>query len=277
VSNHEEGRFPGSAGGEIAWQAWEVEQPRAVVLLVHGYAEHSGRYGHVADRLTASSYAVWTLDHRGHGASDGVPGNVESFATLRRDLTTLRRMAEERHPDVPVFVVAHSLGGLIALDWLLDGGAAGLAGLVLSGAAVDPSVGTRVEKLIAPVLSRLAPNLGVSRLDATEVSRDPAVVAAYDADPHNYRGAIRARTGAETLAAIDRVMPRLRELTLPALVLHGGDDRIASPVGSRLVVEHLGGEDVVSREYEGLFHEIFNEPERDAVLGEVVDWLDRHA
>lgn len=273
---HEQGRFPGSAGGEIHWQAWDVEQPRGVVVLVHGYAEHSGRYGHVADRLNASSYAVWTVDHRGHGASDGTPGNVESFATLRADLTTLRRMAEDRHPGVPLFVVAHSLGGLIALDWMLDGGEAGVSGLVLSGAAVDPSVGTRVEKLVAPLLSRLAPNLGVSKLDAAAVSRDPAVVAAYDADPANYRGAIRARTGAETLAAIDRVMPRLRELTLPALVLHGGADSIASPVGSHLVAEKLGGDDVTSREYEGLFHEIFNEPERDAVLDEVVDWLDRH-
>ena len=273
---HEDGRFAGAAGGEIHWQAWDVEQPRGLVLLVHGYAEHSGRYVHVAGRLNASSYAVWTVDHRGHGGSDGTPGNVESFATLRSDLATLRTMAEERHPGVPVFVVAHSLGGLIALDWLLDGGEAGLSGLVTSGAAVDPSVGTRVEKLVAPVLSRLAPNLGVSRVDAAQVSRDPAVVSAYDADPANYRGAIRARTGAETLSAIGRVMPRLRELRVPALVLHGGADRIASPTGSRLVAERLGGDDVISREYEGLFHEIFNEPERDAVLDEVVDWLDRH-
>jgi acylglycerol lipase len=277
VSTHTDGRFPGAAGGEIYWQAWLPDAPSAVVLLCHGYAEHGGRYAHVAARLNEAAYAVYALDHRGHGRSDGTPGNVESFEVVRADLAQLRGLVGERHPHLPVFLLGHSLGGLIALDYAIDGGEDGLAGLLLSGAAVDPSVGSAVEKLIAPVISRVLPNLPVSVLDANAVSRDPAVVAAYVADPLNYHGKVRARSGAETLGAIGRVERGLAGLTLPTLVMHGTEDRLVAPAGSQMVVDRIGSEDLTAKFYDGLFHEIFNEPEQDAVLDDLVDWLDKHA
>jgi len=277
VSSHHDGRFPGAAGGEIYWQAWSPDAPIAVVLLAHGYAEHSGRYAHVAARLDRAAYAVYALDHRGHGLSDGTRGTLDSFAAVRDDLARLRELAGEAHPHVPFFLLGHSLGGLIALDYATSGGDEGLAGLILSAPAVDPSVGSRVEKLIAPVVSRIAPHLAVSVLDADAVSRDPAVVAAYRTDPLNYLGKVRARSGAETLAAIRRVVSRLPALTLPTLVLHGTEDRLVAPAGSQLVADRIGTEDLTVTFYDGLFHEIFNEPEQDQVLDDVVAWLDAHA
>lgn len=277
MSTHIDGRLPGAAGGEFYWQGWLPEAPSAVVLVSHGYAEHSGRYAHVAARLNDASYAVYAVDHRGHGRSDGPRANVDSFATVRHDLATLREHVGRLHPHLPFFLLGHSLGGLIALDYATQGGAEGLAGLILSGPAVDPSVGTRVERLAAPVLSRLVPNLGVATLDANAVSRDPAVVAAYVADPLNHHGKVPARTGAETLAAVARVERHLPSLTLPTLLMHGAEDALAAPAGSQMVADRIGTEDLTFTVYDGLFHEIFNEPERDQVLDDVIAWLDRHA
>ena len=274
MSTHVDGRFPGAAGGEIYWQAWLPESVSAVVLLSHGYAEHSGRYGHVSARLNEAGYAVYAVDHRGHGKSDGTPGNVDGFRFVLADLATLRERATAAHPHLPVFLLAHSLGALIALDYVTSGGADGLAGLALSGTVLDPTVANRLELAIAPILSRIAPNLGTSALDPAGVSRDPGVVAAYAADQLNYHGKIRSRSGAESLSAIARVTDRLPSLTLPTLVMHGAEDPISAPSGSQTVVDRIGTEDLTVKFYDGLFHEIFNEPEQDAVLDDVVAWLD---
>jgi acylglycerol lipase len=126
------------------------------------------------------------------------------------------------------------------------------------------------------VLSRIAPNLPVTPLDSTTVSRNPDVVAAYDTDPLNYHGRIRVRTGAEVITAVERINRLLPTVTVPILVMHGSSDRLASPTGSEIVATHVGSLDLTHKVYEGLYHEIFNEPEQDAVLDDVVAWLDAH-
>jgi alpha-beta hydrolase superfamily lysophospholipase len=276
VTQHVEGTYPGAAGGSIFWQKWEPAKPKAVVVIAHGLAEHSSRYGHVADRLNDSGYAVYALDHRGHGRSDGTPGNIERFAFLRGDLDTLLSQARGEHPGLPVFLLGHSYGGLIALDYLVTRGASGLTGLCLSGAAVDPSVGSALERAMAPVLATIAPNLGVVPLDATAVSRDPLEVKKYVEDPLNYHGKIRARTGAESLTAVKRVVAGLGRVTLPVLIQHGTEDRLVSAAGSKMVAEKIGSTDKRLTLYDGLYHEIYNEPERDQVIGDLVGWLDAH-
>lgn len=274
--NYEEGRFPGVLG-ESYWQAWLPESPKALVLLVHGVSEHTGRYPHVATRLVAHGYAVYGIDHHGHGRSDGTKGNIGRMHALVDDLHTLRGIAERAHPGRRVFIVAHSLGGLISLDYLVTRGQAGIAGIVLSGAAVDPAVGTRLERAIAPIVSRVLPNLQILDLGIDNISRDPAVVQAYREDPLVYTGKVRARTGAESLAAIARVAAGLPPLTLPVLVLHGSEDKLAAPSGGQLVFDTIGSEDKAHKVYDGLFHEIFNEPEQDVVLDDVLTWLDSRA
>lgn len=277
MTEHVDGRFTGAAGGRIYWQAWlPADEVRGVVALAHGVAEHSGRYAHVGARFAQAGYATYAVDHHGHGRSDGVRGNVNRMAEVAADLDRLISVAVERHPDVPAFLLGHSLGGLIALDYVVTRGTSRLRGLVLSGAAVDPSVGSTVEKLAAPLLSAIAPNLGVVALDATAVSRDPAVVADYQNDPLNYLGKVRARTGAESLAAVDRVVAGLSTIDIPVLVMHGTEDKLTSPSGSKLVADKVSSPDVTLKLYDGLYHEIFNEPEQDTVLTDVLDWLKSH-
>jgi alpha-beta hydrolase superfamily lysophospholipase len=276
TAQHTEGHITGASGDDIYWQSWVPEIPKAIVMIAHGYAEHSGRYAHVAERLARSDYAVYAIDHVGHGRSQGTKGNFGRLAHVLTDLDTLLRQASNEHPGLPVFLLGHSVGALIALDYAQTKGEEHLQGLVLSGAAVDPNVGSRVERLLAKVLSRIAPNLPVTPLDSTTVSRNPDVVAAYDTDPLNYHGRIRVRTGSEVITAVERINRLLPAVTLPILVMHGGSDRLASPIGSEIVATHAGSLDLTHKVYEGLYHEIFNEPEQDAVLDDVVAWLDAH-
>jgi alpha-beta hydrolase superfamily lysophospholipase len=134
---HTEGTFTGASGHEIYWQAWDPESPRGLVVLVHGVHEHSGRYAHVAERLNRAGYAVHTLDHEGHGRSGGTRGNIGSMKGLLADLQHVREQAVAEHPGLPLFVVGHSMGGLVALDHLVSHGQEGVAGLVVSAPAVD--------------------------------------------------------------------------------------------------------------------------------------------
>ena len=272
---HDDGMFAGAAGGEIYWQSWLPAAPVGVVVIAHGLAEHSGRYAHVGQRLAGAGHAVYALDHHGHGRSTGTRANISRMAHVRVDLHELISRAVVRHHGLPVFLLGHSLGGLIALDYVTSSGATLLTGLLLSGAAVDPSVGSPVQRVAARVLGSLTPNLGVMALDSTAVSRDPHVVARYDADSLIYHGKVRARTGAEALSTVRRLMSRLGSIRMPVLVMHGTQDRLASPDGAKLVADNVTSDDVTLKLYPGLYHEIFNEPEKDDVLDDVAKWLER--
>jgi acylglycerol lipase len=272
---HVEGRFLGSAGGQIYWQGWVPATLGGVVVLVHGLAEHGGRYAHVGTHFAHAGYGVYVNDHRGHGKSDGVRGNINRMSELVTDLETLIRSVSQRHPDVPVYLYGHSMGGLVALSYLV-GKPAPLRGAVLSASAVDIAVGSALERMAAPVLSALLPNLGVLKLDASSMSRDAEVVAAYDSDPLNYRGKTRARTGAEILGAVERVKGSLGSVTLPLLVMHGSEDRVTSPSTSELLAGKVGSTDVTVKLYDGYYHELHNEPDKETVFADVLRWLKEH-
>ncbi|WP_100500337.1 alpha/beta hydrolase [Geodermatophilus chilensis] len=257
-------------------QAWTVEDPVGAVVLVHGAHEHGGRYRHVAERLAAAGYAVHAVDHPGHGRSPGRRGNIGSMAAAVDGVAELVRLTAEQHPGVPLFVYGHSLGGLIALQYLTGTPDARVTGAVISAAALDTSAANAVQKVVAPLLSRFLPDLGVLQLDAEAVSRDAEVVRDYRADPLNHTGRMVARTGAELMATALAMPRRLPALTLPLLVLHGTADRLVPPAASEVVRAHAGSPDLTLRIYEGLFHEPHNEPEKDDVLADVVAWLDAH-
>lgn len=272
IPTHTEGTLPPG----LYRQAWTVEDPVGAVVLVHGAHEHGGRYRHVAERLAAAGYAAHAVDHPGHGRSPGRRGNIGSMAAAVEGVAGLVRYAEERHPGVPLFVYGHSLGGLIALQYLTGTPDARVTGAVISAPALDTSAANAVQRTVAPLLSRVLPDLGVLQLDAEAVSRDPEVVRAYRTDPLNHTGRMVARTGAELMAAALAMPRRLPALTLPLLVLHGTADRLVPPAASEVVRAHAGSPDLTVRVYEGLFHEPHNEPERDDVLADVVAWLDAH-
>ena len=275
--SHVEGRREIGPGRSAYWQAWlPPEQVRGVVVISHGLAEHSGRYAHVGARLAAAGFAAYAADHRGHGRTQGSRANLERMALVVDDLGAFVRLATGRHPGVPVFLLGHSFGGLVALQYATDPGCP-LDGLVLSAPAVEAMVGSALERRLAGVLSALVPGLPVAALNAeVKISRDPEVIRAYRDDPLVYRGRIKARTGAEALATMQALPTRLPRLSVPLLILHGTGDLICALSGSTMVHDTVSSADKTLRHYPDLYHEIFNEPEQDEVLTDLLTWLEAH-
>jgi lysophospholipase len=274
MSHHTEGTLTAFDGLTIFHQAWLPDgDPGAVVMLIHGLGEHSGRYAHVAEALTDAGIAVHALDHRGHGKSDGKRAFVKSYAEFMQDLVQFRSHIEAQHPELPLILLGHSMGGNLAVGHTLDH-QAGIAGLALSGAALQVGSDLTPGKLKAfRLIAKIAPSFRPEGLSAEAISRDPAVVAAYQNDPLVFTGKISAGLGAALIDAMERFPARYGELTLPILVAHGTDDQLASVDGSRALEAAAVNADVTAHYYEGLYHEIFNEPEQQQVLADLVSWI----
>ncbi|MFC4127102.1 alpha/beta hydrolase [Nocardia rhizosphaerae] len=269
------GEFTGT-GGRIAWRAWHPEKPPlGVISLVHGVAEHSGRYEYLGDQLAAAGFAVYALDHVGHGRSAGSGANIGSMDAAADHVAALLDLASAAHPGAARFLLGHSMGSLVVLH-LATRGPVDVAGIVLSAPPLDIPLGNPLQRLAAPLLTRFAPDLGVLELDSSAISRDPEVVRAYDTDPLVFRGRLPARTAVEILRHTALVKRRLTALTAPLLVLHGTGDTIAAPSSADVLEHGTGSGDVTVLRYPGLFHEVFNEPERDEVIGDLIGWLDQH-
>lgn len=271
--------FDGEGGPSIFWRSWLPEASpgavRGVVVIVHGAGEHSGRYDHVGARLVSEGFAVYALDHRGHGRSDGPRALIDRLAHAVADIDRLVSLAVDAHPDAPVFMLGHSMGGLLAVQYALDHQPR-LAGLVLSGALVALDAASAPVRLAGQVLSVLAPRLGVIAVDSSLISRDPQVVAAYRADPLVHHGKLPARTVAELVRYGSEFPELVGRITVPALVMWGTEDRLCPPHGSQMLVQRLGADDVTARPYDGLYHEILNEPEQAQVLDDLCEWLRTH-
>ncbi|QCB53641.1 alpha/beta hydrolase [Sphingopyxis sp. PAMC25046] len=265
------------AGAKLHVTHWLPEgRPRAIVLLAHGYAEHAGRYAHVAKRLTDAGYAIYAVDHWGHGQSDGEGGYVPRFSAFLDGMSELLTLVEINHGDTPRLLLGHSMGGLIATLFLVERQQAFVAA-ALSGPAILPAEPpSRFTVWISRFLSRFFPRLGVLSLDANGVSRDPAVVEAYRADPLVYDGKIGARLGKEFMDAMAVAQADASKIRLPILIQHGEADRLTAPAGSRYLFANVASKDKRLEIYPGLFHEIYNEPEQGAVLGDLVGWFDAH-
>lgn len=272
---HTEGSFIADDGWGIYWQSWLPDgDPRAVVMLIHGLAEHSGRYQYLAERLVAAGYGVYALDHRGHGRSGGKRVYVKSYDELLTDLATFRALIENRHPDRPLVVLGHSMGGNLAVGHALDS-PAGIAGLAVSGPAlrVGDSIPSAQLKVLS-VIGRVAPGVRPQSLSADAVSRDPAVVQAYRDDPLVYTGKVTAGLLAALIGSMATFPDRYGTLTMPIWIGHGTEDRLTEIDGSRELEDKAIAAKVTAHYYDGLYHEIFNEPERDQVIDDLITWLD---
>jgi len=273
--HHSDGTFDSRNAQQVYWQSWTpTESPRAVLLLVHGLAEHSGRYQGFAEFFTSAGIAVNALDHPGHGRSAGHRCHIRQFADFTDTLDHYLALVEKAQPDVPVFLVGHSMGGLIAASFLVKRQSR-FAAAVLSGPAIRaPQQPSRFALFIMRILARLFPRLGILQLDSTGVSKDPDVVSKYDNDPLVFRGKVTARLAAELFSEMDKVLAEADRIHLPLLILHGGSDSLTDVEGSKTLHEAVSSADKKLVVYDGLYHEIFNEPERIAVMTEMKEWLE---
>jgi acylglycerol lipase len=267
--------FRTSDGLMLFTQCWLPQEPKAIVVLSHGYAEHAGRYARVAEYLVRHDYAVYALDHRGHGRSEGERANITVFRAYINDLKDYLEKIRQQHPTLRRFLLGHSVGGLIALQTVLEH-AEKVDGVVLTGAYLKDATGTPGYLVaLSKVVGTLFPRLDIQALNANDLSRDPEVVQAYRQDPLVYHGKVKARMGAEMLAAGPYVLDHAQSIDLPVLLMHGGEDRIADPEGARTLYACIGSKDKALKIYDGLYHEILNEPEKQQVLDDIVRWLDR--
>lgn len=271
---HRSGHFEGAGGVQIFWQAWLPDgELRAAVAMAHGASEHSGRYAWMGEQLAARGYALYALDHRGHGQSEGSRAVIDRVENAVADLGQLVAMAGD---GVKPFLFGHSMGGFLALAFATRRQEE-IRGLLLSAPVAVLEAASPVQRIAGHVLSMIAPSLGVFAIDSSSVSRDPEVVRDYDADPLNHHGKLPARTVHELAQEIDRFPESIPSITVPLLVQVGTGDQLVPPASSELVYELASSEDKTIERYDGLYHEIVNEPERETVVADTLAWLDAHS
>lgn len=270
-------------GLNLHWRDWPVESPRTVTVLVHGLGEHIGRYEHVAARLNDWGHAVCGYDHRGHGRSQGPRGILQTSDDLLLDLALAIDRARARYPGRPMVLFGHSLGGLVSARFVAEGlaGSRGAAplnwvrpveGLVMSSPALDPGMSS-IQRALLATLGRAAPNVAVPNgVQPERICRDPAVVAAYRADPlvHDQIAGRLARFIVDAGEQVARVAP---QWSLPTLLLYASEEKVVDPAGSARFTAAAPAAWVATQAFPGLAHEIFNEPEQDQVFQALADWL----
>jgi alpha-beta hydrolase superfamily lysophospholipase len=268
--------FTSKDGYQLFQQSWLIDNPKAVVLIVHGLGEHSSRYAHVAAHLNANGYAVYSYDQQGHGQSEGRRSYIDSFDTYRTDLLQMINRVRLNHADVPLFTLAHSMGGeIMAYTAVRD--MPKLDGVIFSSAALVP--GDDISPMlikVANVLGRFLPKVPTTKLDSNSISRDPVTVQNYDSDPLNYHGGIPARTAAEMLRGFRIIEAGTPTINYPMLIFHGSADAIVNVEGSMQLYARAGSKDKTLKIFEGAYHEVLNGPDKQAALNLITNWLDAH-
>jgi len=259
----------------LAAAGWIPEHPQAVALISHGHCEHLGRYGHVVNTLVQAGLAVYGLDHRGHGRGNGARALITDFDRVADDFHCLATHARSRHPGLPMVLIGHSMGGLIALRYALKYQEQ-LAALVTSGPAliIDDGV-SPAKKAIGEVIGRIAPKAPLPRSGDGEcgLSTERYICEQFGIDHRNWHGATRLGTVAAMLDAAEDTRNRFGEIRVPLLAMHGADDTTTSPRGTELLHAGGAGMDKTIILWEGRKHEIFNSPGRETVIDTMRHWL----
>jgi len=258
---HQEGNFKGHKDFNIYYQSWLPEgNAKAILLIAHGFAEHSGRYGNVVNHFVPKGYAIYALDHRGHGRSDGPRVQVDHFTDYIKDLKTFFDIVRKENPVKKIFLIGHSMGSAISLVYVLRYQHE-LAGLVTSGGGIN-----------RPGEPPPPPRPANQPLDTAFLSRDPAVIQAYVNDPLVYRGPIPQNSAVTSMRST--IQDQVPQIKLPILIMAG--DGGTDGARSQVLYELVGSQDKAIKRYAGLLHEIFNEPEHPIVLADMEKWLEAH-
>lgn len=267
-----ESSFTGVGGLNIFARSWLPEgEPRAAIVLVHGFNSHSGYYESVAEQFAADGLAVFALDLRGRGRSDGERFYVEKFADYEADLDTFVDQIKSELPNLPLFVLGHSAGGVVSCNYAIDNQGK-LAGLICESFAYQvpaPDIALAVLKGV----SHLLPHTHVLKLKNEDFSRDPAVVLAMNGDPLIENESQPTQTVAEMVRADERLKANFAKITLPVLIIHGSADKAAKPEGSQYFYDNAGSSDKTIMIYEGGYHDLLNDTIKVEVLGDIRNWL----
>jgi len=264
--------FDGVKGTKLFFRSWHPrERPRGVVVIVPGFNAHSGYYEWVAEQLTRDGLTVYALDLRGRGQSEGERFYVESFADYVGDVAKFIALGKSREPGLPVYLLGHSAGGVVACTYALEHQSE-LSGLICESFAFQvpaPDFALTVLK----GLSHLLPRAHVLKLHNQDFSRDPRAVAAMDADPLIADESQPTQTVAAMVRADERLAKELPRIELPVLILHGTLDRAAKPSGSQFFYEQAGSKDKTLKLYEGFFHDLLNDQDKQLVMNDILTWL----
>lgn len=268
-----------SDGTDFFVRGWEPDiKPKALVALIHGLGEHTGRYEHVAKAMTNAGYAMVGFDLRGHGKSGGIRGHFPSWDAVMQDIKRFFVFLTERYPEIPHFIYGHSLGGLLVLNYSLKH-SAGLKGVIATSPGLrSPLTEQKLKLFLVKVLGSLAPTaLLPSGLETAAISHDPNVITKYTSDSLNH-DRVSLAFGKTGLIATNYAWSHAGEFQLPLLLMHGTGDRITYSHGSadfaRLAAKN--NQDVTLKLWDGLYHELHNEPEQEQVIQLMIDWLNAH-
>ena len=274
---HSETTVQSSGGLKLYVQKWQADVPiRSVIAIVHGFGEYGGRYMNLVNHLVPHGHVLCGIDLRGHGRSPGPRGHIDGWEDYREDLQSLLRWIPTWEPARPRFVLGHSMGALVVMDFALRH-PEGLAGAIVSGAPIEP-VGVASPLLVsmARMLSRVWPRFSLPLdLETAALSRDPEVVRAYEEDPLVH-GKATARWGSESLDTLDWIQEHASDMHLPLLMIHGGADRINAAEGSRAFFEAVTYPDKELRIYPEAYHEPHNDLDWEQEARDIERWIDSH-
>ncbi len=267
--------FQGQSGLDLYSQSWHPSgESKAALVMLHGVAEHSGRYQNLVDGLVDQGHTLYTYDQRGHGKSEGQRGFIESWTEYRVDFNTFLDLVRHKNPAKPIFAYGHSMGALIILDYLLHG-ADSLEGVIVSGSPIDTSdAASPVLIATARLLSGFWPTFSIKTpINPSQLSCDARVVKAYQDDPTVFK-ILTVRWGTEYLKTQNLVKDHASEIIKPILIIHGGEDMLCDPRGSQYLYDQVSSEDKTIKIYSSYFHEIHNEPGHLTVIEDINHWLD---
>jgi alpha-beta hydrolase superfamily lysophospholipase len=263
--------FSGRGGTRLHMRSWRPASPKAVVVICHGVNSHSGQYLWTGEQLSAAGFAVYAYDHRGRGQSEGARFYIDDVSDYTEDLGTYISLAKSREPGLKVFLLGHSAGGVVGCTWTLDHQEE-IAGFICESFAYRVPAPAPVLALVR-LFGKIVPKLPVLKLKMKDFTRDPNALAALEADPLTMNEAQPARTVAALLKATDRMTTGFATLKLPLLIIHGTQDKATVPAGSQFFHDHAGSADKTLKLYRDHYHDLLNDIGKDAVLGDIVSWM----
>lgn len=277
--HHQEGTFTGVGKLELYYQSWYPEgKVRGILAIVHGLGAHSDRYDNVIQHLIPKQYAVYGFDLRGHGRSPGQQGYINRWSEFREDLRVFLELIKTQQPQTPIFLLGHSLGSVIVLDYALrcPQEASRLQGVITLAPALGKVGVSKTRLLIGKLLSRIWPRFTLNTgLDLSAGSRDEKILAAYAQDSLRHtRGSARLAT--EFFGTVDWVNAHAADWQLPLLILHGGADRVTLPEGGKIFCQQVSCSDKLRIEYPGAYHELQSDLNYQEVMTDLENWLERH-